>query len=70
MNFAYDPFYQQLVAGRPADNLVSLFVFVCTNSTYPLFCRSSKDKGIFVTNDRRLIQLKPEIEIIVLQDFI
>jgi predicted nucleic acid-binding protein len=25
---------------------------------------------VFITNDRRLVQLKPEIEIIVLQDFI
>jgi hypothetical protein len=32
LNFAYDPVYQQLVVGRPADNIVSLFVFSC--STY------------------------------------
>jgi hypothetical protein len=37
MNFAYDPVHQQLVVGRPLDNIVTLFALSCTTSTYAIF---------------------------------
>jgi hypothetical protein len=37
LNFGYDLIHHQLVVGRPADNIVSLFAFSCSNSTHRIF---------------------------------
>ena len=34
MNFAYDPIHNQLVVGRPADNIVTLFAFECVQFSH------------------------------------
>ena len=37
MNSVYDSVHNRFVVGRPADNIVTLFAFSCSNSTHPIF---------------------------------